>query len=153
MAAILWSEFLIKIPSVENYELTIIRCRCGAYFCYICGRVMRDEEACPCFEDDPPVYRMYQPSGSPELHGSSDDVPPPTEFSDGDGEMFWIGVPHVVARAPPADHGWDHPDAHWAAATVANHEEAEPEHQRDVWDEEERWTEWMPADMMTKHTR
>jgi hypothetical protein len=70
MVATIWSESSLEIPLGEDRKLTSSRCRCGAYFCYICGRQMGDEEACPCFDDVPPVYRLCRPS---DLSRPSDD--------------------------------------------------------------------------------
>ena len=90
------------------------------------------EEPCLCLRDDPPVYRLFRPSVSPE---PSEDGSQSTERSvAGEEPMVWETVPDDFVDEPPLHHDWDGPDIHLDDTINANRGRIEAGH--DLWFEE-----------------
>jgi len=97
MAAIIWSKSLVEPYPTRYDKLTVPSCRCGASFCYICGRSRDEDEACTCAEDVTPTYRLYRPSNSPEPSDQASDQAS-EEGSDDRGPAYRIFRPTLEAE-------------------------------------------------------
>ena len=100
-------------------------------------------DGCVCQWADPPVYRLYRPSISPE---PSEDGSRSTGLSHEDEEPInWEAVPDHFVDETPDDHWRDDPGAHLDDDVDASHEQPETEQQPWLEGTEDQWIQWMPS--------